>query len=175
MTLRILRRYAMQYSLPLGDEDLQELPDLDPEDEDFEDFDGDERVYWGQEGAGLLLRTPTRVLLMHRSSQVNEPNTWGVVGGAVHTGEDPKVAAHREALEELGRVPAYHIADKFVFKDAGFQYTTFIAQVDESVPEKWRPQLNWENVDWAWVPRGEAKRYRLHFGVKPVLAKIGWL
>jgi len=164
----------MQHKLPLGTEDLQE--DFDEGDLDEDDFeDDDERVYWGQEGAGLLLRTPTRVLLMHRSPHVNEPNTWGVVGGAVEKGEDPKVAAHREALEELGSVPPYRIVGKFVFKDGGFQYTTLIAQVDESVPEKWRPRLNWENVDWAWVRRKETKSYRLHFGVKPVLAKIGWL
>ena len=183
MALRILRRYAIQHNLPLGNEDLQ---DLDSENDDFEDFDfeddgfdddfdGDDRVYWGREGAGILFRTATRVLLLHRSSRVNEPGTWGVVGGRVEEGEDLKVAAHREALEELGRVPSYHIVDKFVFKDEGFQYTTFIAQVDESVPENWKPRLNWENVDWAWVPRGRTRKYRLHFGVKPVLTRIGWI
>lgn len=144
----------------------------DDDDEANEREEG--RSYWGNEGAGILFRTPTRVLLLHRSRSVNEPNTWGAAGGAVEAGENTLQSALRECVEELGSVPSHKIVGKYVYKDGDFKYTTFIAMVDEDAVTSWRIRLNWENQGWEWIENGEAKSHRLHFGVKPVLAQIGW-
>lgn len=132
------------------------------------------RVYWGKAGAGMLFATKTRILLLHRSGSVYEPYTWGVVGGAVEPGEQLQAAAAREAKEELGSLPSYRILRRYVYTDGDFQYTTFIAQVSEETADNWRPRLNWENTEYAWVTQMELSNYKLHFGVKPVLSKLTW-
>src|SRR5437763_1629871 len=63
-----------------------------------------ETGYWGKAGAGVLLlcKETGRFLFMHRSEQVNEPGTYGLIGGAIDADEDPAEAAVREAEEEAG-------------------------------------------------------------------------
>jgi 8-oxo-dGTP pyrophosphatase MutT (NUDIX family) len=41
-------------------------------------------------------------VLQHRSANVHQGNTWGLMGGAIERGEDPAAAALREAHEESG-------------------------------------------------------------------------
>jgi 8-oxo-dGTP pyrophosphatase MutT (NUDIX family) len=72
-------------------------------------------VHWGQSGAaGFLFRyvrpagEPT-YLLQQRAKLVDFPGTWGIPGGAIRESESPEAAARREALEEVGSIPAYRI------------------------------------------------------------------
>lgn len=88
--------------------------------------------------------------------------------------EDPRKAALREGREEMGSVPPFRLLDKYVYRDGDFTYTTFVCMVDEAVADSFSPSLNWENSDWAWVDRNEVRSYNLHFGLPPVLSKIGW-
>lgn len=62
--------------------------------------------FWGDQGAGVLplAKSTGRILLSLRSPYVNEPNTWGIVGGAIDKNENPKTAALRELQEELGNI-----------------------------------------------------------------------
>jgi 8-oxo-dGTP pyrophosphatase MutT (NUDIX family)/GNAT superfamily N-acetyltransferase len=124
-------------------------------------------TFWGKEGAGLLLTTGEKVLLLKRSSQVDQPGTWGIPGGAMDDGESPMQAAKRETVEETGRVPSLRVVGKTVFSKGGFKYTTFICRVSK----EYTPSLDWENSDWAWVSREELRSYRLHFGVRYTLGK----
>lgn len=122
-------------------------------------------VFWGKQGAGILLvaQDTGRVLLTLRSSNVKEPNTWGIPGGAMDEGEtDPAEAAKREASEELGfngelikLVPAY------VFKIKNFEYHNFLGLV----PTEFEPTLDWENSRALWFDIDRLPR-RLHFGVR---------
>jgi len=39
--------------------------------------------HWGRAGAGVLFTTGTQILLLKRSSWVDQPGTWGIPGGAI--------------------------------------------------------------------------------------------
>ena len=138
----------------------------------YEDVGFGEQGYWGNAGSGMLFTTGDEILLLHRSSFVQEPNTWGIPGGAIPEDEDtgrlmdPLRSAVKEVREEVGQVPPHRVVDKYVFQDGGFRFTTFIAKVGKT----FRPRLDWENSDYAWVSREDIDDYRLHFGVRRLLA-----
>ena len=131
----------------------------------FEDLE--EQVpqeFYGNQGAGILFlaRDTGRVLLSLRSAEVNEPHTWGVVGGAIDSGESPERAARREAKEELGfqgkierLIPAY------TFKTKGFKYHNFVG----IVPSEFTPTLDFENDDAQWFDIDRLPK-PLHFGLE---------
>lgn len=121
--------------------------------------------YWGRQGAGLLLFSGDKVLLTLRSSEVNEPGTWGVPGGAVHADESPYDGALREAEEELGPIPPHVVFGEVVFQDGEFRYTTVFARMKRKDAKAWRPTLNWENDEAEWFPVDRLPD-DLHFGVE---------
>ena len=56
------------------------------------------------------------------------PNTWGLPGGKVESGETLIDSINRECTEELGTMPEYIRLvplEKFTTADAGFAYNTF--------------------------------------------------
>lgn len=130
---------------------------------------------WGSQGAGLLLTTGEKVLLLLRSDEVEEPGTWGISGGAVRrdsdTGahQDLKSAALQEAREEMGRVPPHRIVGQWVYREGSFRYTTLVGLVDPDLPDQWEPRLNWESDDFGWFTIEEVAELDLHFGVVALL------
>lgn len=131
---------------------------------------------WGSQGSGLLLTTGSKILLLHRSPDVEEPGTWGIPGGAVpvdsetHAPRHPLDSALLEAKEEMGSVPPHRIVDQYVYSEAsGFRYTTFIGKVAANIDHVWAPQFNWENTQHGWFTPEELETLDLHFGVKAIL------
>lgn len=81
------------------------------------------------------------------------PDTWGLPGGKIDSGEALMDAIVRECQEELGSMPAYIRLvplEKFTTADGGFSYHTFFC----SVPTEFVPQLNHEHTGWAWIASG---------------------
>lgn len=134
--------------------------------------------HWGHAGAGILLTTGRRVLVLLRSEDVTEPGTWNLAGGAVDSDEEPLVAGLRELEEEtgLGLDPArVDRRGRTVWEspDGRFRYTTSVVRVPESYTKK-RIELNWENdehkwVDVAWLRANEAE---LHPGFRAKLTEL---
>ena len=124
----------------------------------------DETGFWGRRAAGaLIFATSTkRFLLAHRSADVQEPNTWGIWGGAIDEGEEPKVAVLREIREETG----YHGRDLELWKlwtfqhESGFRYFNFLA----TTSKEFTPKLDWETQGFKWVEFGAWPK-PLHPGV----------
>ena len=124
--------------------------------------------FWGRAGAGVLFQAldTGRILIAHRSEDVEEPGTWGTWGGAIDQGEDPKVAASREAAEETGaRADPRNVIPMYIFKHpSGFRYYNFLVLV----PSEFNPRLNWESQGYAWFDYGEWPK-PLHPGTAELL------
>lgn len=125
--------------------------------------------YWGRRAAGIALVCPAdrSILLVLRSADVNEPNTWGLPGGRVEPGENIFDAAVREMQEELGSAPEGDTVHAEVFRDGSFSYTTFFVAVPTLVKVRWTPTivLNWENDAAQWWNVNALPR-PLHFGME---------
>ena len=86
-------------------------------------------------------------------NDAKHPDTWGLPGGRVETGETLMQAISRECEEELGSMPEYLKLvplEKFTTSDQGFVYHTFFCSVDR----EFVPVLNEEHQGWAWIASG---------------------
>ena len=140
-------------------------------------------IRWGKAGAGILFMCGNEILLLLRSTHVEEPLTWGIPGGSI-AGEDYFISqdiksqkvvenfawqgALKEAWEELGSVPECEPFDSVVYEEGGFTYTTFLVKITSEQKSAWAIDLNWENIQWAWFTISELPG-NLHFGVRYVL------
>jgi 8-oxo-dGTP pyrophosphatase MutT (NUDIX family) len=124
--------------------------------------------FWGKQGAGciILSRSTGRILLPHRSRSVQEPNTWGVWGGAIDGSENPQIAAKREIEEEAGYAGNITMMPLAVFQKNDFKYYNFLAIVNE----EFIPRLNWETQSYVWTNLDELPS-PIHFGLQYVLSK----
>jgi 8-oxo-dGTP pyrophosphatase MutT (NUDIX family) len=81
------------------------------------------------------------------------PDSWGLPGGKIESGESLMQAMIRECTEELGHMPEYLRLvpiEKFTSADGGFAYHTFFC----SVTQEFVPVLNDEHIGWAWIASG---------------------
>ncbi len=129
--------------------------------------------FWGRAGAGCIFisRDTGKILLNHRSNYVEQPNTWGVWGGAIDGRESPLQAVKREAYEESGqRISDDQIIPIYVFHDtrSGFKYYNFIVVVESEFNPKIPAASQWETRGWRWVEFGDWPT-PLHFGVTAIL------
>jgi ADP-ribose pyrophosphatase YjhB (NUDIX family) len=81
------------------------------------------------------------------------PDTWGLPGGRIESGETLIDAIKRECKEELGGMPEYIKLvplEKFTTADQHFAYHTFFC----TVTHEFVPELNHEHTGWAWLTSG---------------------
>jgi septum formation protein len=138
----------------------------------------DHAGHWGRAGAGVLLTTGTKVLVLLRSYEVTEPGTWGLPGGAVDPGEDPITAGLRELREETGiqiDPDEARVLGSTVWQSphSSFRYTTVVVRVPEAFTRK-RLRLNWENDEGRWVTRAGLDQLsdELHPGLAAVREQL---
>ena len=135
---------------------------------------------WGKMGAGCILGSTDnqKFLLPKRSSQVLEPHTWGVWGGAIdeeikwHDILNKAVIAQdhakRELFEESGfRGKLIRRELLTIYKSKGFEYYTFLFLTDSS---NFEIRLNWETEKAYWLTIDQIVNLKnKHFGLKYVL------
>lgn len=129
--------------------------------------------YYGKQAAGCIpfSRDTKRFLVAHRSHLVEQPHTWGTIGGAVDRGETPKDTALRELHEEGGYSGPITMVPLYVFQDKTFRYSNFLAiVVHEFTPRPFQPYPHpgWETDGFRWCEYGEWP-HPLHFGLQAVL------
>jgi 8-oxo-dGTP pyrophosphatase MutT (NUDIX family) len=86
-------------------------------------------------------------------SDPKHPNSWGLPGGKIESGESMMAAMVRECEEELGSWPEYFKLiplEKFTSPDGVFAYHTFFC----SVAAEFVPELNNEHTGYAWIDSG---------------------
>jgi 8-oxo-dGTP pyrophosphatase MutT (NUDIX family) len=135
--------------------------------------------HWGLFGAaGLLVRRPgeqrgpdgsddsvDEVLLQHRATWSHHGGTWGLPGGARHSGESVVQAALREAAEEAGVAPeAVDVHGQYDDDHGGWSYATILATADRTMDAK---PTGGESIDVAWVPASAVTDLPLHPGFAP--------
>lgn len=96
----------------------------------------------------LIIKAGKRILVLLRGPQVDLPYTWAPPGGALHVDEDGQAGALREASEELGGLPPGLEIVHAITED---RHTRLLGSVSEEVAESWKPDLNWESLEFAWV------------------------
>ncbi len=98
--------------------------------------------------AGILFLTDdNQVLLLKRGPGSDYPGHWCFPGGHEEEGESAEDAAKREAIEELGFLPAGQqiVLTRQITELS--DYTTFL----QRVKEKFEPKTNGEHTGFAWV------------------------
>lgn len=131
------------------------------------------RRFWGFRASGILFyRKSDHKVCLFRRSHVMQSGTWGIPGGKIDSGEDPKEAALREVGEEVGGLPSGYLSNKthifqtslstedYVSGDRDnpdenryarerevFKYTTFLYIVEDN---EWSPELNYEHSAFDW-------------------------
>ena len=131
----------------------------------------EERRYWGKSAVGLIIKAEDtgNILVLRRSSRVNEPGTYSItISGKIDGGENAMQALLREVEEELkysGKIDNPKLF--YEFKDNDFTFNTYITKV----PEEFIPKLNWEHISCFWWNMKKKIKGELHFGTKELLRK----
>lgn len=105
--------------------------------------------FWGNMGAGVLVlaRDSGKFLISMRSKWVNEPRTYGVIGGKVDNENalNLESEALRELKEETGFDGQINMQPLSVYKVPTFEYHTFLGIVDTEFKPVPEPRHAWEN------------------------------
>ena len=107
-------------------------------------------------GIWFYSQSTNRYLYLMRNDP-KHPNSWGLPGGKMESGESMMAAMIRECEEELGAWPAYiklMPLEKFTSPDHGFAYHTFFCVVEA----EFVPKLNDEHSGYAWIDSGTNPR-----------------
>ncbi len=119
--------------------------------------------HWGRHGAaGLLLYSmedEPHVLLQKRSLVSIGGGTWGLLGGARHSYEEPLAAALREASEESTLDPSA-VRPHWLSTEThgGWSYDTVIGSVPARVPVEAK---SFETAGVAWIAAGKVTEKKL--------------
>jgi len=103
-------------------------------------------------GVWFYSQTTNRYLYLLRNDS-KHPDSWGLAGGKIESGESIMAAMVRECEEELGGMPDYiklMPLEKFTSADNGFVYNTFFCVVFD----EFKPTLNNEHLGYAWIDSG---------------------
>jgi 8-oxo-dGTP diphosphatase len=127
--------------------------------------------HWGRFGAaGLLLSDGKRSILQHRAPWTHEGDTWGLLGGARDSHEDPVATATREAAEEAAIMPdSIEPLSCWIDDHGGWSYTTVLARAVGTITPH---AANAESVDVRWWDHAAVESLPLHRGLQaswPVL------
>ncbi|GMH40763.1 hypothetical protein BSKO_08667 [Bryopsis sp. KO-2023] len=106
-------------------------------------------------GAGLVIFSGEKVLLLRRAPHSKNPETWGLPGGNM---DDDDLSLYetalREAKEEMGGYPNALDVAGIITTLRGHhldkRYDVYIVRITEQEQSSFAPVLNEEHTDWRW-------------------------
>ena len=141
-------------------------------------------VFWGNLGAGMLpfSKSTKKFMVVFRSKYVNEPETWGIIGGKID--EDKNESIEQALKREFNEETKFDIVNKFNKKSytiedielihlytfesekSTFKYYNYMGLLEE----EFIPILDWENDDYKWLSLPELINLdNKHFGLETLL------
>jgi 8-oxo-dGTP pyrophosphatase MutT (NUDIX family) len=138
------------------DEEVGDDEDNGEDEEVGDDEDNGEEGKMQLNALVLIFDNDMRVLIIKRSSYPDQwqPNKWSLVGGMVEDGEDPLVAAKREAFEETG-IKLDNIKEKFVIqRDETNVEHLFVGKLPNRY-DTYNVTLDKENDGYGWFKGDE--------------------
>lgn len=134
--------------------------------------------FWGNIGAGVLVfaKDSGKFLIAMRSRFVNEPNTYGIIGGKVDDEETVELSSEalRELKEETGYKGKIEMSLLSIYRVPTFSYHTFLGIIDEEFEPVAEPHHGWENSFFKWVSYEELLTIEpKHFGLEYTIKNSG--
>lgn len=105
-------------------------------------------------GALIQARDTGRILLLLRTHFVYNPNTWGLVAGAVEEGETVLEGLKREIEEEMQINPDI-IDYEFTSKEYDEGRNTHFYYYKGFTDSEFLPKLDEENLDYGWFDKDD--------------------
>jgi hypothetical protein len=123
--------------------------------------------FFGAQGSGIMpiARASGRVLMVLRSRNVQQPETWGNLGGAHCEFDRPEDGALAQLKDETRYSGPIELKPLLVFRSGSFVYRNFLGIIDD----EFTPRLGWEASHYRWITPGQWPR-PLHFGIEALLA-----
>ncbi len=117
-------------------------------------------------GAIIIAKDTKRILLQFRSNFVDEPLTWGTVGGGLNSKETPESGCKREIEEETGYSGNIKLELLTVFtnEDSTFEYHNFLG----IVTNEFEPICNSETIMFNWFELGSWPII-MHYGLRDLI------
>jgi len=163
-------RYYMDFNSYCMNENISKDSNKTGDFEDYDNTSGDN--FWGNVGAGVLpicIKTK-RILMQFRSVEVNEPFTFGVIGGKLdeenETQSNIEEVVEREFQEETSCKSNFKkLIPSFIYNSPNntFTYYNFIGLLEE----EFEPIPDWETDYFQWMSYDEFMecQNKWHFGL----------
>ena len=132
-----------------------------------------------KESAGIIVKVKDKCLVCQRASENTEPGKWAIPMGGIEFDEEPKEAAYREFIEEMGA----EINDDIVsvgkinrYNKLGVQKSVlhvFIFKTDtEIIPDLKNAVDGFEHTECDYMTLDEIKELTMSSGIKEVLTDV---
>jgi len=127
----------------------------------------------------LLINEEGKLLILKRSEKVRTyKGLWGGIAGYVEENEEPYETAIKEIREEVGikkeDISLIKRLDPIEFTDYynGEQYDWIIFVFIFKIEKKGKIQIDWEHLEYRWIPPSEIEKYDTVPHLKDIMSKL---
>ena len=118
--------------------------------------------------AWVLVKVGKKMLLGKRSREVANAGQWGLFGGSIEEGEDPKEGALRELEEEAG-LSAKKGELKLLWRGkhpSDDKKHSYFYGWDAKGKVRDKVRINWETEEFGWFSRKDVDKLDKHFSLE---------
>lgn len=129
-----------------------------------------------KQSAGIIVKVKDKCLVCQRAQENEEPGKWAIPMGGIEEGEDPKEAAYREFIEEMGvdidgDIESYGKINRY--NKLGVQKSVlhvFTYETNQKiVPDLENAMDGFEHTQCQYMGRNEIENLYMSNGIKEIL------